>query len=77
MTFLFDSRTDSYHIGIRFAFPGCYVRSSQIQRRCQKFRFGVLLMDLKMTTLSGISVEYYDVHHVPVMTAFIRWCQSP
>jgi hypothetical protein len=39
MTLLFDSRSNSYPISIRFAFPDCYVWSSQIGRRCQNYSF--------------------------------------
>jgi hypothetical protein len=76
MIFLFNSQSYSYHISIGFAFSDCYVRSSQIGCRCQKFRFDVLLADLKMTTSSGISEAYCDIHHVSGMASFIGWCQS-
>jgi hypothetical protein len=72
MMFLFNSQTDYYHISTGFAFSDCYMRSSQIGCQCQKSHFDILLVDSKMTTSSGISAAYCDIHHVFEMAFFHR-----
>jgi hypothetical protein len=52
------------------------VQSGLILRRCQEFRYDVLLADSKMTTSYGSSAAYCDIHHVSRMASFIGWCQS-
>jgi hypothetical protein len=76
MTFLFNSQSDYYHIGIRLHFLTATCGQVRLDIGAKKICFDILLADSKMTTSSGPLVAYCDVHHVSRMVSFIGWCQS-
>jgi hypothetical protein len=76
ITLVFSSWSDSCHVNIRITFSDCSLQLSQIWRRCQNFRFEVILADSRRATCRGVSTTWWRVYCVSVMDPLAWWCQS-